>query len=102
MPVSETISFIERASTILKRFDNFIQAPTHAFKELLKLMLCDVKMGKTGLKEPVKLRNAIIHSGIATARPGTLHKMYDSVQDILREYVLRLLNYKGQFFGATR
>ena len=75
--------------------------PYYTFGELLKLMFRDVKMGKTGVKQPIKLRNPIIHSGIASARPSTLHKMYDSVQDILREYVLRLLHYKGQFWPYT-
>jgi hypothetical protein len=73
----------------------------YTFEELLKMMLCEVKMRKTGLKEPIKLRNAIIHSGIASARPRTLHRMHDSVQDILREYLLRLLNYKGHFWRYT-
>jgi hypothetical protein len=73
----------------------------YSFKELLKLMLCDVKMGKTGLKQPIKLRDAIIHSGMASARASTLHKVHDSVQDILREYVLRLLNYRGRFWRYT-
>jgi hypothetical protein len=72
--------------------------PYYSFEELLKLMLRDVKMGRTGLKQPIRLRNTIVHSGITTARPSTLHKLYDSVQDILREHMLRLLNYKGEFF----
>jgi hypothetical protein len=72
--------------------------PPYSFEDLLKLMLRDVKMGRTGLKQPIKLRNRIVHNGIATARGSTLHRLYDSVQDILREYMLRLLNYEGEFF----
>ena len=75
--------------------------PFYTFEDLLKLMLLDVKMGKTALTQLIKVRNTIIHSGIASARPRTLHKMHDSAQDILREYLLRLLNYKGEFWRYT-
>jgi hypothetical protein len=80
---------------------NLRREPRYRFEDLLKLMLGDVKMGKTALKQLIKLRNTIIHTGIANVRPRTLHKMHDSVQDILREYLLRLLNYKGEFWRYT-
>jgi hypothetical protein len=77
---------------------NPTKEPPYTFEQLLRLMLRDVRMGRTALKRLIRMRNTIIHSGIANAKHHTLHRMYDSTQDILREYLLRLWNYHGRFW----
>jgi hypothetical protein len=69
----------------------------YTFQELLKMMLREVKMGRTPVRALVRLRNTIIHDGIANAKFSTLSRMYASCQDTLREYLLRLCEYHGSF-----
>lgn len=66
------------------------------FEELLSEMLRSVGM-RRGLKQIVCLRNEIIHSGLSRKSHLRLISMYERIQDILREYVLRLLDYHGEF-----
>jgi hypothetical protein len=87
---------------------------TLSFRHLLSEALRDVGMAlPAGFTKIVRLRNALIHSGFIreTDRvaqyifrplsPGAMHivifETMEHVQDIAREFVLRLLNYKGSF-----
>jgi hypothetical protein len=71
-------------------------APRYSFEELLELMLADVGM-KRGLKRIVRLRNEIVHSGLSRRSHSWNWAMYEKIHDILREYLLRLLGYRGQY-----
>jgi hypothetical protein len=85
------------------------------FEYLMKLMLQDVGMPLPSRFQRIKdLRNALIHRGFIRetdniARhifgplpPGRMHTamfgVMENTQDILREYVLRLLAYKGDYW----
>jgi hypothetical protein len=71
--------------------------PRYSFEELLRLMLHSMGM-RRGLKQVVTLRNEIIHSGLSRKRHSLQWRMYERVQDLVREYVFRLLAYRGEFF----
>lgn len=68
-----------------------------SFKELLIQMLCSVSM-TADLKQVVNLRNEIIHSGLSRELHAHQWAMYEHIQDLVREYVFRLLAYRGEFF----
>jgi hypothetical protein len=85
-----------------------------SFEDLLKKTLSHVGMPLPPSFVRIKrLRNALIHRGFirdgdkvtryifGTLAPGSLHnamfEIMEDVQDILREYMLRLLGYKGEF-----
>jgi hypothetical protein len=44
------------------------------------------------------LRNEIIHSGIARRTYARQCALYETTHDLIREYLLRLLKYKGRYF----
>lgn len=69
---------------------------TFSFQELLKAMFHDVGMAPT-LRRLVKLRNEIIHFGLSKKPYESLIKNHESAQDIIREYLLRLLEYEGPY-----
>lgn len=68
------------------------------FEELLLQMLRSVGVRK-GLKQVVALRNEIIHSGFSRKSHLRQWQMYERVQDLIREYVFRLLAYRGEVFA---
>jgi len=68
----------------------------YSFEELLLLMFKTVKM-KKGLKRVIKLRNEMIHSGISIKSHEWQWKKYEHLQHLIREYILRLLNYRGYY-----
>lgn len=66
------------------------------FVELLHLMLKQVKM-KKGLKRVKNLRDEIIHSGVTRKPHSWQWKKYEQIHDLLREYILRLLGFRGNY-----
>jgi hypothetical protein len=68
----------------------------YEFKELLEMMLDEVGV-KSPTKEVYDLRNEIIHSGISQMLLADQRKILNASQDVIREYLLRLLGYKGQY-----
>jgi hypothetical protein len=68
-----------------------------SFEELLQQMLRSAGM-RRGLKQVITLRNEIIHSGLSRRPHSRQWQMYERIQDIVREYIFRLLNYHGNFF----
>ena len=70
--------------------------PKAGFEKLLHEMMKAVKMRKS-LKRIVQLRNHIIHNGISP-RPlkSQIKGCFDS-KEIIREYLLRLLGFKGRY-----
>lgn len=76
---------------------NIKKEKAYGFEEMLQLMLEEMRM-KRGLKRIVKRRNELIHSGLS-GRPGqSLFKTYEACHDIIREYILRLIGFSGDFF----
>lgn len=71
-------------------------SPKYSFEELLHLMLREVKM-KKGLRTIVKLRNEIVHSGLSRMAHRRKWAVYEKTHDIIREYMLRLLGYRGNY-----
>jgi hypothetical protein len=71
-------------------------ARKYGFEELVQLMLRDVGM-RRGLKRIVKIRNEIVHSGLYLKPHATRWAAYERIHDLLREYVLRLLGYTGDY-----
>ena len=72
------------------------QDPKYTFKDLLVEMLGKVAMTPS-LEEIMKLRNEIIHSGISRMNFSDQAIILDSSQDIIREYLLRLLGFTGRY-----
>jgi hypothetical protein len=85
------------------------------FAELLKLTLEDVGMSLPGNFRRIKrLRDALVHRGFiretdrvtkfifGPLSPGAMHtamfEVMEEIQDVLREYILRLLGYKGGYW----
>lgn len=75
--------------------------PAYTFKELLRLMLREQRMGRTALTDIIRLRNTIIHRGMSAASHQRLWASYEACHDICREYILRLLGYKGFYWPYT-
>ena len=67
------------------------------FEELLLQMLRSVGM-RRGVKQVVALRNEIIHSGLSRRPHSRQWRMYERIQDLVREYLVRLLAYHGVFY----
>jgi hypothetical protein len=70
------------------------------FEELLNLMMKSVRMRRS-LNQVIALRNEIIHSGLSQKSNLQQWRMYERIQDIIREYIIRVLDYKGEFFTYT-
>ena len=70
--------------------------PRKTFEGLLDEMLTSVGMN-VEMSKVVHLRNELIHSGIANLNLDDKLRMYKDCQDILREYFLRVLNYRGEY-----
>jgi hypothetical protein len=69
----------------------------YSFEDLLLEALQSVRMRK-GLKQVISLRNEIIHSGLSRKSHSRQMIMFERVQDLVREYIFRLLGYRGDFF----
>jgi hypothetical protein len=68
-----------------------------SFKSLLIDMFGKVGMGSPDLSAIVTLRNDIVHSAVSLAPYDRQQEIYDECQDLAREYLLRLLGYRGRF-----
>lgn len=72
--------------------------PSFSFEDLLTAMPTKVGMHNTPIGQIVALRNEIIHNGITQQSDATNRRIFNSCQDLLREYLLRLLGYHGPFW----
>ncbi|TDP73119.1 hypothetical protein [Roseateles toxinivorans] len=70
--------------------------PTISFKAMLTRMFKVVGM-MPALDDIVSLRNSIVHSGVSDLTHKENWKAYEQVQDLVREYLLRLLGFKGSY-----
>lgn len=68
----------------------------YTFKELVGLMLDSVNMSHN-LDASYLLRNELIHSGFSSESFNRRRELYEDVFDLIREYMLRLLGYRGRF-----
>jgi len=68
----------------------------YSFMALLDLMFREVEM-KPELESVKSLRNEIIHSGLSHLPHNEQRAMYEKIHDILREYILRLLGFHGNY-----
>lgn len=69
---------------------------TISFKLMLTRMFKAVGMTPT-LDGIVSLRNAIVHSGVSDLTHQENLVRYAQIQDVVREYLLRLLGFKGSY-----
>jgi len=76
---------------------NPAREPRYTFEELLTEMLRVARMRK-GLKRITTLRNQIIHSGLSRRPDKSNWRTYERSQDIIREYLLRILEFRGTYF----
>ena len=68
----------------------------YTFKELLSMMFDEVGM-QPRLKRILNLRNEIIHFGLSRKPYTSLRNDYEYCHDIVREYLLRYLGYRGEY-----
>jgi len=67
------------------------------FKEMLMRMFQAVGM-KPDLELIVSLRNELIHEGVSPLSTEEHFEAHRACQDLIREYLLRLLGYRGPYF----
>ncbi|KEH07108.1 hypothetical protein GY14_29930 [Delftia tsuruhatensis] len=67
-----------------------------SFQEMVKLMFSSVGMTPS-LQSLVDLRNEVLHTGMASMTIQQQKAQYDAATDLIREYLLRLLGFKGNF-----
>lgn len=72
------------------------KSDTYTFKQLVGMMLGRVNMSHN-LDASYLLRNELIHSGFSTEPFNRRRELYEDVHDLIREYILRLLGYRGRF-----
>jgi len=70
--------------------------PSYSFKELLEDMFSSEGM-VPNLTPMIDLRNEIVHSGLSRTPYAEQHRLYDIGHDLIREYVLRLLQFRGSY-----
>jgi hypothetical protein len=70
--------------------------PRYSFESLLGQMLLDMGM-KPALSKVIELRNEIIHSGISQISFDQQNEILGFSQDLIREYLLRLLGFTGSY-----
>lgn len=51
----------------------------------------------SGFGPIITMRNAIVHTGLSSASASNMQCMHNDIQNIVREYILRLLCYKGSY-----
>lgn len=81
------------------RSGKFIDPATNAslsFKNMMTRMFGAEGMTPS-LKPLVDLRNEVLHTGVASLTHSQQKLQYDAATDLIREYLLRLLDFKGNF-----
>lgn len=72
------------------------KSPKYTFEELVKMMLREQGL-KFGLRRIIKLRNDIVHTGYTKRTFKHQLTQFERINDILRVYLLSLLNYEGEY-----
>lgn len=78
-----------------KFLDPVTNAPL-SFQDMMNRMFGAVGMSP-GLQPLVNLRNEVLHTGVASLTPQQQKLQYDAATDLIREYLLRLLGFTGDF-----
>ena len=81
------------------RSGKFMDPATNAslsFKAMMTRMF-DAEGMAPSLKPLVDLRNEVLHTGVASLTHAQQKLQYDAATDLIREYLLRLLGFKGNF-----
>ena len=81
------------------RSGKFIDPATNAslsFKVMMTRMFGAEGMAPS-LKPLVDLRNEVLHTGVASLTHAQQKLQYDAATDLIREYLLRLLGFRGTF-----
>lgn len=71
-----------------------------SFKDLLNAMFGAVGMNPN-MDRIISLRNDLIHSGLMSLNDAGKFQLLEEINDIVREYILRLLNFHGTFYCYT-
>ncbi|MGH8436685.1 MAG: hypothetical protein ACRERX_19965 [Pseudomonas sp.] len=69
-------------------------SPVLSFEQLLRRMIGGVRM-RAPLKDVVRLRNRLIHTGITRNRVTRNFEIYGGIVFVIHRYVFRLLGYTG-------
>ncbi|TCP18720.1 hypothetical protein [Simplicispira metamorpha] len=72
------------------------KAETWKFRELLTKMFKEVGM-TPDISSIISLRNDVVHTGLSALSHHDQRAVYDQIQDLVREYFLRLLGFKGSY-----
>lgn len=81
------------------RSGKFVDPATNAslsFKVMMTRMFGAEGMAPS-LKPLVDLRNEVLHTGVASLTHAQQKLQYDAATDLIREYLLRLLGFRGAF-----
>ncbi|MCK5117001.1 MAG: hypothetical protein KAR44_10400 [Candidatus Aegiribacteria sp.] len=79
---------------------NIKREPKYSFEDLLTKMLMDAGMPK-GIKRIIRLRNELFHAGLTNICRESKMKRYNRIHDIIREYLLRIMEYKGNYISYS-
>jgi hypothetical protein len=71
-----------------------------SFETLITKMLSVFGMNRD-MAQIVRLRNELIHSGLIAIDVNDRLALFEEIQDIIREYILRLLRFQGEYFCYT-
>lgn len=80
---------------------NLAREPKYKFSELVAMMCKAVGMSPR-TRRIITLRNQIVHFGMSRRPADSLTDSYYYTQDILREYLLRLMNFQGSFHSYRK
>ncbi len=72
-----------------------------SIEDLVRAAFAEVGMQR-GIRRLVNVRNALVHGGLVRCRFETLEHYYEQCHDLVREYLLRLLGYSGEFYRYSR
>lgn len=70
------------------------KSPRLSFEALVTAMLSDVRM-RSALRRIVRVRNQLIHTGIATGTGYQKFERYGTLVGTIQRYLFRLLGYRG-------
>jgi hypothetical protein len=73
----------------------------YGFADLLKEMFKSKGMKPRLLTRTIRARNELFHSSILHCQPAQRFRHYEQTHDVIREYLLRLLDYRGAYTTYT-
>ena len=55
----------------------------------------------SSLNKIIRFRNELIHSGLIAIPPNERFKLFETLMDIIREYMFRIIDFSGTFRGYS-